>query len=393
MIEASPAKRADRFWMTRMLPVCLMVCGVGVSVLSAQPPGDPSGQGPGRPTEYGIRFTPEMARAMAGFYVRQMLQERYGLDASKEEAATEAIARRLMQMAHRLDEQGYGERFERMVEKMLKSQAERPPNRKGVPPEVGRAMGETLAPIVPELRRMMRGVAQDVRPMLSPKAQLKFAADVIAADTAMEGFQKTMQRWAEGDVGLGDEVFGEPVQRDANGRSAALNRAEQRAAAEVAKKPWSRWEQYVADAKVFYGFDDAQCAAADSLLREAIAKAEQVTADPSYAQRVHDNRLLFNLLWPLRIDGAHPLRFEVKSTYEAVTDPVERIGEELKRKVDAIATQGQREAAEQRMASWLTEAGYSDELFEPEQISAPGGSDATATESTPPPAEETNDTP
>jgi len=45
------------------------------------------------------------------------------------------------------------------------------------------------------------------------------------------------------------------------------------------------------------------------------------------------------------------------------------------------------------MASWLTEAGYSDELFEPEQISAPGGSDATATESTPPPAEETNDTP
>lgn len=350
---------------------------------SAQEPDGPTADRMEQPTEQGIRFTPGMARAMADLYVQQVFQPRYELDEAEVGEANERVARRLMQLAHHLDEQGHEAGIEKMVEQMMKSQAEGGQGgRAGMPPEVARAMGETLGPMMPSVRQMMRGVAQDLRPMLSPRQQLKFAAEMMAAETAMDAFEKTMDRWASGDV----DTFGDPFTDPGEARSRALERARQRAQGEIDRSSFEQWKRYVEEAKGFYEFDDAQAAAADSLLREAIDRATQIVEDPAYRDRIHANRLLFHLLGMMDIHRTHPLHYDLEQAYERHVDPIQRIEEELRRKVDGVATRNQRQAAMARITEHLAEAGYTEEPLEPQpagqEPDARGGSPASAAKET-----------
>ena len=316
-----------------------------------------------RPTEHGIRFTPEMARSMADLYVRSTFQARYELDDSRVDEASENVARRLMQMAHRFDEEGFHVNLENFVGQMMKSQSEQSHRGPlpGMTPEMGRAMGESLGPIMPTVRQMMRGVAQDLRPMLSPRQQLKFAAEMMAADTAMDTFEQTMKRWAEGEV----DPYGDPFQDPEERRSRMVEQAEMIAQSIADQMNFDRWERYVEQAKEFYAFDDAQAAAADSVLREAIAQGERILENPAYRDRIQDNRMLATLLRQLMmIEPAHPLSYDLERAYTHQLDSFDRIATDLKRRVDGIATRGQRQTAMARIAEHLTEAGFTDAVLE-----------------------------
>jgi len=364
-------------WPYRHRAIWLVLIGVMLSVFAqeawAQRKADERMH---HPTEVGVRFTPEMARAMARVYTKEMIVRRYELDESRVGEANEVIAKRLMELAHKLDAAGYRESLEGMVADIMEFQldAEGRRGRRGPTPKFGQALAKGILPTLPAVREMIRGVGRDVRPMLSVGQQLKFGKDLLLAEATFDTFEKSMERWVKGEVRRGENPFMEDsgkIEIEEDGHSRAYNNAERIAERSVDRGEWTQWEKYVESAKSFYGFDDAQSAIADSILRECLDRVKAVTEQDRWRRKGRRNRVWFHMLWHLGIGHAHPLRYHIDSQYSQISDPVTRIGEDLKRRIDEIPTRVQRQEAEDRMLDILSDHGYYERSFEPEETQQP----------------------
>jgi len=314
-----------------------------------------------RPTEYGIRFTPGMARAMGRLFTKQVLVRRYELQDDRTDEAGEAIARRLMEVAHANQEQGQ-ELWEFVFTKALEHQNAARAGRgsHGMTPEFGKGIADRVLPQLPAAREAVHNVVQDLRPMLPVKQQLKLGADLMAVDTAIDAFEKNMQRWAKGEVEPFQDPFEEKkeIEVSESGESKALERARANAQQALDRGQWSDWEKYVEDAKKLYEMDDSQSATADSILREVTERAKSVARDENRRQRLYRNRLWQGMIWPLRLGWGSPLRHLIEQDYATINEPIEVLGDELKDRIDDIPTQPQREAVGKRLAAALAEKGF-----------------------------------
>lgn len=316
-----------------------------------------------RPTELGVRFTPTMARSLARLFTEEVAVKRYNLDAARLDEATETVARRLMSMAHKLDEARYHEQMERFVAEFMHAQLEDMGEGGGgiIKPEVAKAISEAARPFTPLLREMFQGVAKDIRPMLPAKDQLTFAGDLLAVTTGLDIFEKTMQRWEKGEVKPYENPFAadnDEIKRDSSGQSERYLSAKQAAQREVENAESNQWRRYVEEAKKFYGLDEAQSNTADSVLRECLERAQTLTQDGQWREKVFRNRVWSTMLWDLYRGPNHPLRTYLENTHEVMLEPIRAIGEDLKRRIDAIPTQAQRRAADERIMKLLIAQGY-----------------------------------
>lgn len=321
-----------------------------------------------RMTDYGVRFTPEMARGFARLWMKGFAARRYDMDEEAVEEATELAARRFMEAAHKLDDEGYREVLEEMVNRMVRSEVEQDPseNINGIHPDVGQAMGEGLLPMLPRFREALNGIARDVRPMLAPGQQLKFAGDMMAFQTAIDSFEKTMERWSEGDVRPGEDPFiGRTAsnEKDEEGRTRAYRQARKEAEKAINSGRWDKWEEYVEEAKQFYNLDYSQASTADSILRECLDRVQAVVQSDYWRSRMFRNRFWSQISKELRVDGRHPMARHLASHYSQMFDPIVDIERDLKRRIDAIPTQVQRQQAEERVLETLVGKGYREKMF------------------------------
>ena len=368
------------------LTVILLGCAVG---LHGQDTGDPGAgrSAMDRPTELGVRFTPGMARAMARMFTEEVAAKRYNLPAGKLDEATEGVARRLMSMAHKLDEAGYNERVEHLAAEFIRGQiSEQGEGDQGIlKPEVAKAISEAARPFMPVFREMVQGVSKDIRPMLAAKDQLTFAGDLMGMTTALDIFDKTMQRWEKGEVRPYENPFSEDekeIKKDGNGQSERYNNAKQAAQREIDNAESNQWKRYVEEAKKFYGLDEAQSNSADSVLRECLERAQALTQDTQWREKVFRNRVWFQMLWELRVGPNHPLRTHLENAHDAMLQPIRAIGDDLKLRIDAIPTQAQRAAADERILKLLVAQGFQEpSASQPADAKAEGtksGSTSTA---------------
>lgn len=326
-----------------------------------------------RPTEAGLRFTPEMARAMAGLFIREAAS-RYELPEDRRGEATDAVARRLMEAAHSFDTSECQQRAEGMVADVMNAIVDQERSKRrsmGIPPKLGEAVAKGIAPSLPEVRKLVRNVGQDLTPMLPFKQQLKLAADLVTAGAAIDYFEQTMKRWSEGDVAPFDDPFNPPnktgpVELGDDGQSKGLKDARKSAEGALEARAVSEWEKYVSEAKGFYGLDEAQGATADSALREAIERAEAITKDQTWRSRAYDNRFWNHMLWRLRMGWRNPLREHVDREWETINAPVREIETELKKRIDDIPTSAQRQAAQERILTALKAQGFDPEILSEE---------------------------
>lgn len=310
-----------------------------------------------RPSEYGIRLTPEIARGMGKAFTREVLVREYELDEAKAEEAAELIARQLMKAAHEHDAAAR-DLLEFAFAGILVLEAERQTH--GVPREIGIGVGKRILPMLPAVREVLKNVGQDIRPMLSLKQQLKFGAELMVAHTAMDAFSKNMEEWAKGNVDPFANPFksqDEEVERDENGDSRALKGARDSAQRMVDGRWRSAWEKYVTEAKEFYDFDESQSATADSILRETIQRAEVIAQDELRRQRIYRNRLWSRMLWEFNVGWHNPLRTRLDYDYSAMLAPMLELADELKQRIDDIPTEAQRKAADQRIMKALADMG------------------------------------
>jgi hypothetical protein len=315
-----------------------------------------------KPTPDGFRLTPELARPLAGMFVKGALLKDLELDEAKQEEATEMVTRRLMQMAHNMgDDIQIVQAFaEAQAEQMLKTGAVRV----FIPQGFGPEFGERMLRIIPHVRAMAKGVVQDVRPMLPMKKQLKLAAEMVAFNTGMDAFEERMQQWSEGDIENPDNPFSDRAEQEvelneegiSQDLENARNRAEQISKLENRTR---QWEGYVKNAVAYYGFDAQQEAMAESILREQTALLQNLMSDPSRSDAVYRTRLWKQIMWRYPSYWHTPFREMLEDKEQLLTSPIERLEEQLKSKIARIPTRTQRQQAESKIDKLLSMVGYS----------------------------------
>lgn len=355
-------------------PLCLL----GIVILAALPveaqEGSPPAHdsAPNAAAAPGITFTPAMARALALSLTKAPFLIRYELDPKKTDEVVELIARRLMQFAHEMDTPDGQALTEHLMTGMVEMRANLLSGAEGyrMPVETGKEIGRLLRPLMPKVREVFADITRDVRPMLSTKKQLQLAGDMVIANSALEYLDGIMERWERGDIGPYENPL-DPwwgrIQHSGN-----AERSESRI--KQAAKQWTdyelgrlepSWREYVEAAKKLYALNESQAATADSVLRECLERAQVIIGEESWGERVRQNRLWWHVVrfdWQCGWDHRdHPLLYLFKSDYEELNGPVEKLGDELKRRVDDIPTDDQRRKAEDRIAKAMAEVGFKPE--------------------------------
>jgi len=341
---------------TGTLPAVVLAAVLAAACLAADP-GAGGGQAPDS-SPPGILMTPGMARALGGIFTKQSLVRRYQMDEARAAEAAELVARRIMELAHGLDGPGQ-ELIQRFVEEQLARQADG--GAEGFMPKTfGREFAERMLPMMPRIRQFVRNVAHDVRPMLPMKQQLRMAGELMVLNKAIDGFEETLRTWSTGqvtDYGNPFEQREENIRKDEHGVSEQLAQARRSAENQLERVQASEWEQYIEQARTFYGLDDSQMATAESIRREMVEKLGNLLRDPRWRDGMYHNRLWDSFYGRLGIGWNHPLRVLMEDQRETLMAPVAALGDELRRRVDSIPTEAQRRSARQRVEAMLAEKG------------------------------------
>lgn len=298
-----------------------------------------------KPTDLGLRFTPEMARAIAGRMAEQMTP-RYELSSEQSDRIADVMARQLMKLAHDSQQSGRD-----AIELLMATTIEHDGM---LPPEQAIEFAEKLRPVIPRLEKFFNDSAKQIAAQMPFRQRLKFTGDFAAVTAGFNLFKGRMESWQRGEVDRMVNPFFDPPgasSRPAGERPAAspqLDRAEQRAERRIAmyREELKRdWDRYVEMAIEYYGLDERQVASAKSILDETRQRAGSVQTE-SWERDVRDNRIRQYLCYELgpRFSGG-PLAFQLEQEYERLMRPVEDLTSEFKRRIDALPTSEQRALA------------------------------------------------
>jgi hypothetical protein len=305
----------------------------------------------------GIRFTPGMAKAIAN-KLRPLLKHEEVPD-DKQDEAVEKISRRLMEAAHAMD--GRGQEFiGRFMEMQIARQMDGGSGGGGfMAPEFSKEFADRVLELTPAMKNFMRGFAQDIRPMMPMKQQIKFAGEMMAAKTAIDAFEETMKKWSSGDTeGLDNPFMRErKVEKDETGQSKELQTALKSSQEHLDRFAISDWDRYAKNFKKFYGLSEAQCSTVDSILREFKQRAEQRKRDTAWRDRYYRNQTWINIFWRVPRGWNHPVLTMIKDDQEEACSWVEALSMEFKSRLDAVPTGSQRKKADARIEAALEEKG------------------------------------
>ncbi|HPZ99341.1 MAG TPA: hypothetical protein PL151_18445 [Phycisphaerae bacterium] len=275
----------------------------------------------------------------------------------KRAQAQELVARRFMQLAHKIDKPGR-ELIERLMEEQLAHQAGsgRPSS---MPPAFGKEFAERILPIIPEIHEVARGIGQDVRPLLPLKQQLKMAGDLMAFKATVDGFEATMKKWASGEITSFQDPLGahDQFEKDETGQTRTLQQARWRAQGEVENTRVKQWGTYIEQFKKLYDLDPAQAATADSILREFTQREERLMADPTWRDRIYEGQLWAVMSLALTGDWSHPARTLIEDQMALRRQSWDDLEAEFKARLESIPTTAQRRAAEEKIARLMQEKG------------------------------------
>ncbi len=309
-----------------------------------------------RPTQRGLRMTPGIARAIGSLIAQEPLKDIYGFDEAAQEKASELIARRIMQTAHENQEQGQAF-LEFAFAGVIESQGR-------FTPELGKKWAELSVPLVAPLRECWLGVVEDLRPLVPPEKQARYAADTIAGTVFFDAYTSKMARWQQGDVGEREDPFSDRHEPRRQASASAPSEPDELAEARRRAQQmldWAprRWREYVNEAVSYYQFDEAQQEAAESILAELSDRAAQIKTDDWQARA-----LLNRIKWHLghREMGLYntPWMWQVDREFDDLMHPIHEMTRELKLRLDALPTAAQRAAADKPITERFNKLGLTE---------------------------------
>jgi polyhydroxyalkanoate synthesis regulator phasin len=307
-------------------------------------------------TELGVRFTPELARAI-GKRVTDGMRIRYELDDSQTEEIRETISKRLLKFAHE-----NAETTRDMIELMMAGMIE---NDGRLSPDAGRRFAALSKPLTTNLQKFFTESAGEISAKMSLKQRLEFTGDIAKAAAGLTIFQSRMKRWEEGKIGQ----FANPFDSD-EGASASTQPIDPSESPELRTAKlnadramrWQvstddQWEKYVERAVEYYELNEKQSNAAKGILQDCKQRAKAIRSE-QWSKELRDNRVRQQLARRFSPDYFNsPVMFALDEEFEKLRQPISDLERELKRRIEGLPTSEQRAAAQQRLKKMLDRIG------------------------------------
>ncbi|MBI4578782.1 MAG: hypothetical protein HY718_03715 [Planctomycetes bacterium] len=309
------------------------------------PASPPPGEDVMYPTAHGIRFTPKMIDGFAKQMVKHQFAQNWGPDDPARQRLTEAVAQRCEDLHQRYAREG-AIAVETFYEAVIRHELLRS---KAPPPEVAREYSEKIGPGVKILREFWDGVLEDARPLVNDEQYDDLKKQAADARKMLDRFEQRMDRWSRGemkkDEGLLDDLdeadLDDPDNPENQGKSKEYVEAERR----VRWKLWSmgpeHWQQFLAQTVHVLGYDAAQKAAGEKLLKEYREKAKPVMTK-EWKAKVMANQVRHQLEWMVPKEPLDPWLYRLDLEYREWTRPIVDMGRSFRRDVIALAAPEQR---------------------------------------------------
>jgi len=310
-------------------------------------------------TEFGIRFTPELANAMSKQFVRAM-KDRYSLDEGQADELRPVIAQELMRVAQRTQKNGR-DVIENMVALMVENDGR-------IPKENQTEFAMSMKPILPEIKDFFKRTAGQVGQRMTVSQRLKFTGDMAGVTAGFGILESRMKKWEEGKHSDFGNPFFDPADRE--GKEATTepedpteNPEHRRARQNVER--WidfqinldREWEEYVKRAIDFYKLNESQSASARAILKDMQDRAKAIKTD-AWRKAIIENRIARQMSYR---EGAEvsqgPWMFRLENEYEQALKPMKDLDRELKSRIESLPDSKQRETALEIIRKKLDEKG------------------------------------
>lgn len=325
-------------------------------VTDTEPEPDPSEYM--RPTEHGIRLTPQIAEAMSKRFVQGMTS-RYDLDGPQADAIQEIFTRRIMLFSHQNEKTG-----QEMIEFMMATMIE---NDGRFTPEAGKEFARMAKPLIPNLKQLFAKVGADIGKEMTLTQRLKFTGDMTAAAAGVTVFESRMKRWEEGKIPEGANPFWDPADNDPSKAVPAPKNPDEHPdhrRARIDAERWiewrlrvdEEWDAYVTQAIEYYQFDEKQVASAEAILKDCKDRAGRIKTK-EWRQQIKENRIARELIRRADDRSRGPSLFALEAEFNRLQKPLFDLDEELKKRIDGLPDSKQRATARQTVRQMLVDRG------------------------------------
>lgn len=304
-------------------------------------PEDPLAQ----PTQYGVRGTPPIMKALAGIMVKEETGD-LGLSKRQRGEVQEVVFEHMMRTS-RSD----GDHWQGLFEKMILWDVNRNESTPDV--EAGQALARNYLDLVDPIHRMLDGIEADLQPILNSDQHELLQYKLRKIRSEVESQTERMRKWADGKV-EGRPFDGqtpEPaLSEEEEARLQVLRKrlkARSRAENEVLDLSTDGWPAFVERTGEFYGFTDDQKQRAADILADYRQQVDAIMT-PQWWEQVRMLRTKRHLLAEAQQQDKEPTApwlFQIDLQYWELIDPVRDLGDEFHRAVLALASDGQRATA------------------------------------------------
>ncbi len=312
-----------------------------------------------KPTEVGVRFTPRMARAISGAFLKQM-RGRYELDDGQSAGIRKILAQRLMTLAQ--DNAAAGrDAIELLMEGMIAGDG-------GFSKDDAVEFGKRMEPIIPALKSFFTEASAEISGKMTLKQRLKFTGDMAGVTAGLLVLESRMKRWRAGEVG--DHVNPFDGRGDADAKTADATPEDpdeppehRRARINVERQiDWRfnidrNWKAYVDQAVEYYQLREAQVESAKAILKDCQERLAKVKT-PELRAALTENRIARQLTW--RTKSAYsqgPWMYKLEQEFERLREPLTNLEKELKQRIEALPDSRQRAVAEESVRGALRKKG------------------------------------
>lgn len=338
----------------------LSVAGVAVG---AGPSAGGAGEEVMRPTKYGLVASPEWLTPLMGVLVEESEWE-HGADltADEKQQLAESMSRHGMELART-----HGREMQDFLQFGFEAAFEHNGPR-NFDAATGQEFARRFLPVSGPLKAYFDGVIRDSRDFLRPPEAADIERWLGRMGKAVDGLEKGMNRWAQGDVDERGNPFRVPEvveqlerseeERKELDRKRTMRRMRSRTQRELSELSPDAWPEFVRTCDFYFGFDAGQKKRAEALRLEFLAQAQSVMGG-DWRSKVGDNRTRYYLLSESQGDAVEPWLFRLDQECRTLVRPVEEVNHAFRDAVIALATSEQRQSALARTAEAAARHGLS----------------------------------
>jgi hypothetical protein len=311
-----------------------------------------------KPTEIGVRFTPEIAGAMTKKFVSAM-KSRYGLDEQQVEEITPVMQRQFMKFAGENAALGRD-----MIEMMMATVIE---NDGSFPKDAAIRFGKLANQFTPRLQEFFTQAGGEIGKKMTVKQRLQFTGDVGLAAAGLLTFENRMKRWEEGKVSENANPF---FDMPGDGENAASQPADpneheehRKARAQVERwikwqlNPDEQWPKYLDQAAKYYGFSEKQITAGKAILKDCQERAKAIKSREWQAS-VKELQIVQHLSNSVGDEFSNgPWMNLLNDSQTKLMKPINDLGQEFKRRIDDLSDSTQRATARESVRKLLADKG------------------------------------